>query len=275
VSSVTLAPFRQYYRLGTYYLSDSTVAPSTLAEGNNVIVVTGATGNAGRPLVQRLVEAGEQVTAVSRRLTAADVPSGVERRQADLTRPKQLPLAFDGADALFLMDTGIGAHLINSRDILDAAKSGGARRVVLLSSLGVATRPDSPSHGGLMRSVEDAVLRSEMDWTILRPGAFASNAYAWAESVRSQRIVAAPFGGVGVPVIDPADIAGVAAAALRQAGHTGRFYELTGPPSSRPGSKPRRSAMRSVSRSGSSSRLATRRANRCSGSCLSPWPKRR
>jgi uncharacterized protein YbjT (DUF2867 family) len=73
------------------------------------------------------------------------------------------------------------------------------------------------------------VLRSGMDSTILRPGGFASNALAWAESVHARRIVAAPFGDVGLPVIDPADIAAVAAAALRQTGHTGKVYELTGP----------------------------------------------
>ncbi len=52
---------------------------------------------------------------------------------------------------------------------------------------------------------------------------------AWAESVRTHRAVAAPFGEVGVPVIDPADIAEVAAACLVDDRHTGGMYELTGP----------------------------------------------
>jgi uncharacterized protein YbjT (DUF2867 family) len=194
-----------------------------------MIVVTGASGNVGRPLVSELVEAGEKVTAVSRRLTAAEVPAGAEIRPADLTRAADLASVFDGADALFLMDTGASAHVISPGAILAAAASAGIGRVVLLSSIGVATRPESPSHGGLMRSFEDAVVRSDLEWTILRPGAFASNAVAWAETVRSQRIVMAPFGNVGVPVIHPADIAGMAAAALRQTGHGGAVYELTGP----------------------------------------------
>jgi uncharacterized protein YbjT (DUF2867 family) len=194
-----------------------------------MIVVTGATGNVGRALVRTLAEAGEQVIAVSRRLTATDVPAGVECRRADVARPEQLATAFDGADALFLMDTGVNAHLIDTRDVLDTARSAGIGRVVLLSSQGVATRPESPSHGGMMRSIEEAVQRSDMDWTILRPGGFASNTYAWADSVRSGRIVAAPFGDVGMPVIDPDDIAGVAAVALRRPGHAESIYELTGP----------------------------------------------
>jgi uncharacterized protein YbjT (DUF2867 family) len=80
-----------------------------------------------------------------------------------------------------------------------------------------------------MRSIEDAVRQSGIDWTILRPGGFDSNAFAWAESVRARRTVRAPFGDVGLPIVDPADIAEVAAAALREDGHAGRVYELTGP----------------------------------------------
>lgn len=194
-----------------------------------MIVVIGATGNVGRPLVRALVQAGEQVTAISRRPVSSEVPAGVEHRQVDLIQSKQLASAFDGADSLFLMDTGASSHLINAEAILEAASAGGIGRVVLLSSLGVATRPESPSHGRLMRSIEDAVLGSGMDSTILRPGGFASNALAWAESVRARRIVAAPFGDVGLPLVDPADVADVAAVALRQSGHTGKTYELTGP----------------------------------------------
>ncbi|GAA0916214.1 hypothetical protein GCM10009558_102300 [Virgisporangium aurantiacum] len=41
--------------------------------------------------------------------------------------------------------------------------------------------------------------------------------------------VAAPFGDVGVPVVDPADIADVVAAAMRDGRHAGQVYELTGP----------------------------------------------
>ncbi|MGA5004619.1 hypothetical protein ACPCDX_06395 [Streptomyces koyangensis] len=68
-----------------------------------------------------------------------------------------------------------------------------------------------------------------MGFTILGPGGFASNAFAWAEPVRARRTVFAPFADVALPVIDPADIAEVAAAALREDGHAGRTYELTGP----------------------------------------------
>ncbi|SNQ50296.1 conserved hypothetical protein [Frankia canadensis] len=194
-----------------------------------MIVVTGATGNVGRPLVEALAAAGSTVTAVSRRSAAQAAPDGVRTIAADLTSPDALRPAFDGAEALFLHDGGASAETLRPGEILDLAKAGGITRVVVLSSQGVRTRPDSHSHGVLMRSLEDAVRQSGLDWTILRPGGFNSNMFAWADSIRTRRTVVAPFGDVAMPTIDPADIANVAAAALREDGHAGRIHELTGP----------------------------------------------
>jgi uncharacterized protein YbjT (DUF2867 family) len=199
-----------------------------------MIVVTGATGNVGRSLVQVLAAGGERMTATSRTIKDADVPKAVPHRAADLTDAESLRPVFDGADALFLQNGGASAHLLNPYEILDVAKAGGVGRVVLLSSQGVATRPQSASHGDTARTIEDAVRESGMTWTILRPGGFNSNAYAWAETVRAHRSVAAPFGDVGLPTVDPDDIAEVAAVALREDGHGGRIYELTGPAPSTP-----------------------------------------
>jgi uncharacterized protein YbjT (DUF2867 family) len=47
--------------------------------------------------------------------------------------------------------------------------------------------------------------------------------------IREHRVVAALFGDVALLIIDPADIADVAGVALREAGHGGHVYELTGP----------------------------------------------
>ncbi|WP_381799801.1 NAD(P)H-binding protein [Streptomyces niveus] len=199
-----------------------------------MIVVTGATGNVGRSLVRTLAAAGERVTATSRGISDADVPQGVRQQRADLIDPESLRPLLDGAGALFLQSGGPSAHLLSPRDILDVAKAGGVERVVLLSSQGVATRPQSGSHGETGRAIEDAVRQSGMDWTILRPGGFDSNTYAWAESVRTRREIAAPFADVGLPTVDPDDIAEVGAKALREDGHTGRIYELTGPALSTP-----------------------------------------
>ncbi|CAL9625695.1 NAD(P)H-binding protein [Streptomyces sp. enrichment culture] len=194
-----------------------------------MIVVTGATGNVGRSLIRVLAAAGERVTATSRSVSPADLPDGVAARRADLTDASSLRPVFDGAEAVFLQNGGPTSLLLRTGEVLEAAAAGRVKRVVLLSSQGVATRPESESHGKVAHAIEEAVRASGLEWTILRPGGFASNTYAWAEPVRTARTVAAPFGDVGLPVIDPDDIAEVAAVALRSAEHAGLVYELTGP----------------------------------------------
>jgi uncharacterized protein YbjT (DUF2867 family) len=197
-----------------------------------MIVVTGATGNVGRPLVRELAAAGLPVTAISRRRSGIadvgadigadiDLPGGVRYQQADLAEPESLRSVLDGADALFLLVAGA-----QPQAVLDVAKAGGVRRVVLLSSQGAATRPEFYRPAA---AFEDAVRQSGLAWTILRPGGFASNAFMWAESIRTQRTASAPFGDIGLPIIDPADIAAVAAVALRDDSHAGNTYALTGP----------------------------------------------
>ncbi|MGK3200793.1 SDR family oxidoreductase [Amycolatopsis sp. MEPSY49] len=192
-----------------------------------MIVVTGATGNVGRPLTRALAEAGQQVTAVSRH--AADVPDGVRHVVADLAEPAGLEPVLAGAKALFLLLSG-DLHAVGAdpADVVARAVGAGVGRIVLLSTLGVVTRPFGTTRVA-MRELEDVVRDSGVDWAVLRPGGFASNALWWAESVRTQRVVAAPFGDIGVPVIDPVDIAEVAAACLVDDRHTGGVYELTGP----------------------------------------------
>jgi len=173
-----------------------------------------------------MAEAGQQVTAVSRH--AAAMPDGVRHVAADLAEPAGLEPALAGAKALFLLLSGdLHAAGASPADIIGQAAAAGVRRIVLLSSQGVATRPFGPTRIA-MRALEDVLRESGLDWSILRPGGFASNALWWAESVRTRRVVAAPFGDTGVPIIDPADIAEVAAACLLDDRHTGGVYELTG-----------------------------------------------
>jgi uncharacterized protein YbjT (DUF2867 family) len=194
-----------------------------------MIVVTGATGNVGRPLVRLLAKAGEQVTAVSRRVTSADVPATVQAAPADLASAPALRPALEGADAVFLAPAGeLLASAGSPGDLIEVIKESGARRVVLLSSQASHTRPQAISHARL-RDFEHAVTTSGLSWTVLRPGGFASNTLAYIPSIRTARTVAAPFGDVGLPLIDPADIAEVAAAALRDDRHAGHTYVLTGP----------------------------------------------
>lgn len=185
-----------------------------------MIVVTGATGNVGTPLVAALVAAGEEVTAVSRR--DGEVPAGVRHVLADLTDPHSLVPALDGADSVFLLTSADFMAAGDLDKVVEVLRDNDIRRVVLLSSQGVGTGRHAPA-------LEEAVTRSGLEWTILQPGGFNTNALQWANSVRTRRTVVAPFGNVALPTIDPADIADVAAVVLRETGHAGKTYVLTGP----------------------------------------------
>ncbi|WP_415952023.1 NAD(P)H-binding protein [Streptomyces sp. KLOTTS4A1] len=194
-----------------------------------MIVVTGATGNIGQTLVPLLAEAGEDVVAVSRRPRPEGLPAGVRHAQADVGNSASMQPVLEGADAFFLLLGGeLNGHGENPDALIGTAVEAGVKRIVLLSSQINSTRPEAFSHTRL-RDFETAVRTSGADFTILRPGGFASNALAWAGPVRTERKVYAPFGDVALPVVDPADIAAVAAAALHEDGHAGRTYELTGP----------------------------------------------
>ncbi|MFJ2607653.1 SDR family oxidoreductase [Streptomyces sp. NPDC087425] len=192
-----------------------------------MIVVTGATGNIGRPLTRALADAGQRVTAVSRH--AAAVPDGVRHVAADLADPAGLQPVLTGAKALFLLLSG-DLHAPDARpaDLIRVAEAAGVRRVVLLSTQGAATRPLGATRV-VMRALEDTLRESGLEWAILRPGGFASNTLWWAESIRRRGVVAAPFGDVGLPIVDPADIAEVAAACLLEDRHNGAVHTLTGP----------------------------------------------
>ncbi|MEU6146623.1 NAD(P)H-binding protein [Streptomyces sp. NPDC047081] len=186
-----------------------------------MFVVTGATGNVGRTLIRLLVEAGEEVTAVARRVTEADVPAGVRAVAADLGDAETLRSALKGARGVFLLVAGE-----DPQGLVGVAKEAGVGRLVLLSSQGAGTRP------GVYRQAvgfEAAVRGSGLEWTVLRSGGLDSNAFAWAEPVRLHRTAAAPFGDVGLPFVDPDDVAAVGAAVLREPGHGGATYTLTGP----------------------------------------------
>ncbi|MER7768247.1 NAD(P)H-binding protein [Kitasatospora sp. NPDC096140] len=194
-----------------------------------MITVTGATGNIGRTLVELLAGADEEVVAVSRQPQPTPAQTGVRWTQGGVGDAASMRPALEGARALFLLLAGeLNSRGESPNALLDAAADAGVERIVLVSSQVSATRPDAPSHARL-REFEAAVRGSGLDFTVLRPSGFASNAFAWAETVRTGRTVHAPFGDVALPVVDPADIAAVAAVALREDGHAGRTYELTGP----------------------------------------------
>ncbi|MEU1728983.1 SDR family oxidoreductase [Nonomuraea sp. NPDC005692] len=190
-----------------------------------MILVTGATGNVGRHLVELLLGAGEQVRAISRNPERAGLPDGVEVVRADMSRADDLRAALQGADRAFLLPAGGQVD-----GFLREAARAGLGHVVLLSALAV-TMKQAGVLGSAHAEYERAVAGSGLPWTFLRPGAFMANDLRWAPGVQNGGVVRAPFAEAATAPIDERDIAAVAARTLLDDGHAGRAYELSGPAS--------------------------------------------
>ncbi len=190
-----------------------------------MILVTGASGNVGSKVVRLLLDAGVPVRALSRDPANAGFPRAVDVVAGDLAAPDTLGAAFAGVERMFFFTPPSGGA-----DIVEAARRGGVRRVVVLSSAAVVKAdPRTNPIAGRHDAVEKAVQAAGLQWTFLRPDSFASNALAWAESIRAESVVRAAYPRSQRNPIHEADIAAVATAALLDDAHIGAAYLLTGP----------------------------------------------
>lgn len=193
------------------------------------ILVTGATGNVGRPLVEQLLAAGHRVRALTRNPDKANLPTGAEVVAGNLAETASLSAAFSGVSAAHLISFNGEdfSPLTNGAGIVDLAKKAGVRKVTVLK-------------GDVVKSpLEEAVEAGGLEWTHLAPVEFMSNALEWAESVQKEGVVREAFAGAKSAMIHEADIAAVAATALTTDGHAGQEYWLTGPQALTPPEKVR------------------------------------
>ncbi|WP_410790130.1 NAD(P)H-binding protein [Kribbella sp. C-35] len=186
------------------------------------IVVTGATGLVGRPLVQLLDDRGVEVRAVAR-------SSGIA---VDLAEPEALAPALEGADALFVHPRAVGA---SAGKVLALANEFGVRRVVVLSAINV---DDDPAHqpsrlnGDRNKEVEEAVVVGGLPWVAVRSSTFAANVIGmFGAQIRGGDVVRAPYGDFAEAPIHEADLAAVIAEALLNEEFDGRRLRVTGPQS--------------------------------------------
>lgn len=195
-------------------------------------LVTGATGNVGRNVVELLSTAGAEVRAMTRNPVAARFPAGVDVVKGDLTDADASLAALTGVDRVYMFpiaylssgEFSFDNIVVNTEFPALAAKAG-VRRIVLLSSNAVLYGGDE-HHMAAEAAVED----SGLEYTFLRSGEFCMNKlFVWGEAIRSGEPVRSGYPNtVGVPVHE-ADVAAVAAAALLDDVHVGAKYEMTGP----------------------------------------------
>ncbi|MFJ2211943.1 NAD(P)H-binding protein [Streptomyces sp. NPDC101062] len=184
---------------------------------NEITLVLGATGKTGRRVAARLRLHGTQVRAASRS----------SRTRFDWSDPDGWDAVLRGVTTAYVVPPSVPGpvHAFVAR-----AEAAGVRRLVLLSGHGADTWGDS-TFGLDMRSAEEAVRGSALEWTVLRASNFNQN---FDEDIFHAPLVAGelelPAGSVPEPFIDLEDVADAAATVLTEPGrHAGRIYELTGP----------------------------------------------
>ena len=198
-------------------------------EQQRPILVSGATGNTGRPLVEALTRQGMPVRAMVR--SAADsarLPAGTSLAVADFDDAGSVAAALDGAGQAYLVTPSSEQAQEQQRRFADLAVKAGVDHLVVLSQF--AADEQSPVrflryHAAVERHIQDLGI----DWTFLRPNLFFQGLLAFAGMIAAQGRFFAPIGDARVSAVDVRDIAAVAAAALTEAGHEGQTYTLTGP----------------------------------------------
>ncbi len=129
-----------------------------------MILVTGATGNAGGAVIRALVSSGEQVRALVRDADGPRLPAGVEAVVGDLNEPDTLAPHLQGVTAAFLL-SGYGGL----EETLATMRRAGVERVVLLSSSAAPAGDETNAVARYHILSERAVRESGLGWTFLQP----------------------------------------------------------------------------------------------------------
>jgi len=204
---------------------------SNAAQPDRPVLVTGATGNTGRALVDALTRRGAPVRAMVR--SGADrgkLPAGVPAVVADFDDPESIAAALTGAERAYLVTPSSEQAEDQQRRFADQAAKAGLGHLVVLSQLGA----EEGSPVRFLRyhaAVEQHVRDFGIPYTFLRPNLFFQGLLTVAGSIAAEGRLYAPIGDAKVSAVDVRDIAAVAAVALTEPGHEGATYTLTGPAS--------------------------------------------
>jgi len=196
-----------------------------------MIAVTGATGQYGRLVLERLLEhvPPDQLVAPVRSpdKAASFASRGVEVRHADYTLPETLAAALYGVERLLLVSgTDLGNRVTQHRAVIEAAKAAGVKLLAYTSVLRADTSslPIADEH----RATEALLRDVGIPWVLLRNGWYIEN---YTERLAVPLSLGAFIGAARdgrIAAAGRADYAAAAAHVLTTEGHAGRTYELAG-----------------------------------------------
>jgi uncharacterized protein YbjT (DUF2867 family) len=198
----------------------------------NPILITGASGNVGRHIVNQLVTAGATVrgagrSPVGKLASPSPSDSALGWVPFEFTDPGSWSAAFDGVRTMFLLRPPAISNV--RRDLLPAvvaAQRAGVRHVVFLSLQGAQQIRVVPH-----AKVETWLRSSGLDWTFVRPSFFTQNlSTTHAADIRDRDEIVVPAGLGRTAFVDVADVAAVATTALlHPEEHRERAWTVTGP----------------------------------------------
>jgi uncharacterized protein YbjT (DUF2867 family) len=177
------------------------------------ILVTGATGNVGRNVVEQLLNRGADVRALVRDPSKANFPAGVEVVQGDLLDVDALRSALSGVSTLFLLNGVVADEYTQALVALAVAREAGIERIVYLSVIHSDVYVNVPHFAGKF-GVERMIEQMGLNATILRPAYYMDNEITIRDVVTGYGIYPMPIGAKGLAMIDARDVGEIAAIEL-------------------------------------------------------------
>ncbi|ESY82961.1 NmrA family transcriptional regulator [Mesorhizobium sp. LNHC221B00] len=177
------------------------------------ILVTGATGNIGRQVVDHLVKRDADVRALVRDPSKASFPAGVSVVQGDFLDVDSLRKAMSGVSTLFLLNAVVPDEFTQALVALNVARSAGIERIVYLSVIHADVYVNVPHFAGKF-GVERMIEQMDFKATILRPAYFIQNDLMVEDTITGYGTYPMPIGAKGLAMIDARDIAEIAALEL-------------------------------------------------------------
>jgi uncharacterized protein YbjT (DUF2867 family) len=194
-----------------------------------MILITGASGTAGREVLRAVAKSGGKHRAMYRSaVEARKAPPGTETVVADFAKKETLGPVLRGVESVYLVCGPVPDLVELESNMIDACVEAGVAHVVLNSALGAGDYDKSfPSWH---RKVEDKLRGTKLSWTILRPNSFHQNTVTYyAPSIRAQGVFYSSLGDARMSYLDVRDVAGAVAKTLAGKQYSGKIYELNGP----------------------------------------------
>ncbi len=196
-----------------------------------MIVITGASGQLGRLVIQSLltkVPASRIVAAVRNPQKASDLAAlGVQIRRADYTDSAFLDAAFQGAEKVLLISSSeVGQRLAQHRNAIDAARRAGVSLLAYTSLLHADTSPLGLA--GEHVATEAWLAQSGVPFVLLRNGWYTENYLASIPPALQHGAFIGSAGEGRIASAARADYAEAAAVVLTTPGQSGKVYELAG-----------------------------------------------